>query len=416
MKKKLLMLALLFGCFLFPQKAFGAENDTARHYDLEQDGGTCEPDETGTYHYILDGQMVKNGFLFDGTYTYYLQNDGTPMKDRLTYHPDGEHIIYFDGEGHEVFDKDVNVKRAIDGTEMNEHCYFGTYGYMFQDQTVFSYGIPSYYNAYGVRENDGWFRFADGNFGYARTDGSLLHNQFGYNPYGQYVFYHWNGQVARGLMTDGNYYYYMDENDGHLEGAWDAETKQEGALAGTARIAPGAYDEAILGDNYFTKNVKDNSFSNYIKQKNATKEEKHLFIYRKADGSCTDSETNGSGVYLTTRGIMVGSNKTDVENAYSFIDDQGNLAISDVTYAGESLNTLLTKPYMNLDACPEVKKVLQQAVSCDAYYTGTDFQDEEIDNNLTGLNWRMNGIRFYYDSNDTVIAIEYYWHHAANGM
>ena len=72
MKKKLLMLALLFGCYMFPQKAFAAENDTARHYDLEQDGGTFEPDETGTYHYILDGQMVKNGFLFDGTYTYYL--------------------------------------------------------------------------------------------------------------------------------------------------------------------------------------------------------------------------------------------------------------------------------------------------------------------------------------------------------
>ena len=71
MKKKLMLFALLGACFLFPQKAFAAENDTARHYDITKDGGTFEPDETGTYHYILDGQMVKNGFLFDGTYTYY---------------------------------------------------------------------------------------------------------------------------------------------------------------------------------------------------------------------------------------------------------------------------------------------------------------------------------------------------------
>ena len=50
MKKKLLMLALLFGCFLFPQKAFAAENDTARHYDLAQDGGTFVADAAGNYH------------------------------------------------------------------------------------------------------------------------------------------------------------------------------------------------------------------------------------------------------------------------------------------------------------------------------------------------------------------------------
>ena len=29
--------------------------------------------------------------------------DGSPMKDRLAYHPDGEHVIYFDQNGHEVF-------------------------------------------------------------------------------------------------------------------------------------------------------------------------------------------------------------------------------------------------------------------------------------------------------------------------
>ena len=82
MKKKLMLFALLGACFLFPQKAFAAENDTAHHYDITKDGGTFEPDETGTYHYILDGQMIKNGFLFDGynedIHTLYFPFYGVP--------------------------------------------------------------------------------------------------------------------------------------------------------------------------------------------------------------------------------------------------------------------------------------------------------------------------------------------------
>ncbi len=51
-------------------------------------------DENGDKHYFReDGTMIYNDWYFDGTWTYYLQYDGTPMKDRLTYHPDGEHII-----------------------------------------------------------------------------------------------------------------------------------------------------------------------------------------------------------------------------------------------------------------------------------------------------------------------------------
>ena len=416
MKKKLILLTLSGACLLFPQKAFAAEqNDVARHYDISKDGGTFTADTDGNYHYVIDDTTIKNAFLFDGTYTYYLQNDGTPMKDRLTYHPDGEHVIYFDSDGHEVFDKDARVKRAIDGSEIDEHCYFGTYGFMVTDQIVFMGGDPYYYNAYGVMEDDGWFRFADGNFGYAASDGYLMNNKFGYNPYGQYVFYHWNGQVARGLVTDGNYYYYMDEKDGHLLGAWEAKTRQEGSVAGTSKVEWSEYDMAMLGDNYFTRNVKDNSFTNYIKKNGSPEDEVHLFVYRNADGTCTDSETKQPGVYITTRGIMVGSNKADVEKAYTYLSSwDGKIKTKTGGFEGERLNELLAKPYMNLPAHPEAGQTMQQAVSCDDYLTETDFHDDVTNSAMPWLSWRQSGIRFYYDRKDTVIAIEYYWHHTAN--
>ncbi len=63
--------------------------------------------------YCLDsnGNKVINEFKCDGTYTYYFQADGTAMRDRLTYHPDGVHVIYFDEEGHEVFSNFHKVKK-----------------------------------------------------------------------------------------------------------------------------------------------------------------------------------------------------------------------------------------------------------------------------------------------------------------
>lgn len=50
----------------------------------------------GQRYLYSNGQKVINDFVFDGVYTYYAQADGTPMTNRLTYHPDGVHIIYFD--------------------------------------------------------------------------------------------------------------------------------------------------------------------------------------------------------------------------------------------------------------------------------------------------------------------------------
>ena len=170
--------------------------------------------------YDENGKMVKNQFMCDGTYTYYLQNDGTPMKDRLTYHPNGKEIIYFDSKGHEVFDNFVNVKRSIAGDAVNDICYFNTFGYMYVDKTTYDRaGVNLYYlNPYGVMQQDGWFRFANGNIGFANWDGTLMTSQFSYDQWGRLVYFQGDGTLARGLITDGVNYYQMDEEDGHCVG------------------------------------------------------------------------------------------------------------------------------------------------------------------------------------------------------
>ena len=166
-------------------------------------------------YYDKNGNMVKNQFAFDGKYTYYLQADGSPMKDRLTYHPDGQHIIYFDSDGHEVFNS-FQYCPSVGYT-----CYFDSQGYIYKDQITFVGDKVYYLNANGKMEQNGWFQFANGrDFGYANSDGTLKTDGFSYDPWGRIVFYHWNGMVARGLITDGAYYYNMDATDGHYLGSF----------------------------------------------------------------------------------------------------------------------------------------------------------------------------------------------------
>ena len=165
--------------------------------------------------YDDNGNMVTNQFAFDGTYTYYLQADGSPMKDKLTYHPDGVHIIYLDSDGHEVFNS-FQYCPSVGYT-----CYFDSQGYLYKDQITFVGDKVYYLNGNGALENSGWFQFANGvDYGFANGDGTLNTSGFSYDPWGRVVFYHWNGMVARGLITDGAYYYLMDETDGHYLGSF----------------------------------------------------------------------------------------------------------------------------------------------------------------------------------------------------
>ncbi len=182
------------------------------YYNVTTDGG-----EWKNEIYKLGGVKMTDIFFCDGTYTYYLQADGTPMKNRLTYHPDGVHLIYFDSKGHELFDKFQYC------ADVGYTCYFDTNGYLYKDVITFSNGKPYYLDGNGKMKQDEYFTFNNGvDRGYAQADGSLMNTGFGYDPSGNTVFYHWNGMIARGLITDGQWYYDMDLTDGHLLGQFAA--------------------------------------------------------------------------------------------------------------------------------------------------------------------------------------------------
>ena len=149
---------------------------------------------------LSNGEVAKDCFFCDGTYTYYLQHDGTPMKNRLTYHPDGEHVIYFDEDGHEVFSNFKNVKQSITGDPVDDLCFFDVYGYMYVDFITYDQaGVNLYYaNPYGVMERNGWFRFSEkqgGGKGYANPDGTLKVNCYMPDENGNLVYMEGDGSV-----------------------------------------------------------------------------------------------------------------------------------------------------------------------------------------------------------------------------
>ena len=196
---------------------------TVDYYSLPANGGTWD----GSHYNKADGSMATDVFFFDGTYTYYLMTDGTPMKDKLTYHPDGEHIVYFDQNGHEVFTT-FQYCPSVQYT-----CYFDSNGYLYKDQITFVGDKTYYLNGNGAMEQNGWFQFANGrDYGWANADGTLNTAGWGTDPYGRTVFYHWNGMVARGLISDGAYYYSMDETDGHYLGQFSMDSWQVTNSAG----------------------------------------------------------------------------------------------------------------------------------------------------------------------------------------
>lgn len=200
-------------------------NGTAYYFDESGNMYTKDSyvDKNGDIRFFKkNGEMIFNDYHCDGKYTYYLQNDGTAMKNRLTYHPNGREIIYFDENGHEAFDQFVNVKTSISGEKVNDICYFNTFGYMYVDKTTYNKeGTSLYYlNPYGVMQQNGWFQFADGNIGFANGDGTLMTSQFSYDQWNRMVYFQADGTLARGVINDGTTYYLMDENDGHLIGTF----------------------------------------------------------------------------------------------------------------------------------------------------------------------------------------------------
>ncbi len=172
-------------------------------YDFSRDAYgnvTCEDHK---------GNPVINEFKCDGTYTYYFQADGTAMRNRLTYHPDGTHVIYFDENGHEVFSNFHHVEKSIAGEAVDDLCFFDVYGHMYVDVMTYDQaGQKLYYvNPYGVIEQGKWFEFSDTcvwagttnkvgkGYGYANADGTLMINTYTYDWLGRYVYLQGNGHI-----------------------------------------------------------------------------------------------------------------------------------------------------------------------------------------------------------------------------
>lgn len=173
-------------------------------------------DSDGASVVIKNGEVDSNEFISDGTYTYYVQNDGTVMKDRLTYHPDGQHVIFFDSEGHEVFNTFAHASNSIEGKAIpdGEQYYFNVYGYMYVNTVTYdATGTKLYYiNPYGQLEHNGWFLF-DSNAGYgddpyakwsftgsylgfANYDATLLTNASTFDYNGTPCYMQGNGEAA----------------------------------------------------------------------------------------------------------------------------------------------------------------------------------------------------------------------------
>ena len=200
---------------------YGEEQEAPKGQFVEKDGKK--------FYYDENGQLLQNTFL-EGTespdgYTYYIQNDGSVMQDRLTYYPNSADVIYFDKDGHEVFDAFVNVKKDIQGNAVDYIGYFNTSGKAYTNVTTYGNGEGAYakdalfyINDYGVLENKGWFKNAAGEIGYAAPNGTLTTSQWSLDQFGRKVYFQANGFLAKGLMTDGVKYYQLDETDGHLVG------------------------------------------------------------------------------------------------------------------------------------------------------------------------------------------------------
>ncbi len=174
------------------------------------------------------GVPVINEFSCDGVYTYYFQADGTAMRDRLTYHPDGVHVIYFDEYGHEVFSDFAHVKQSISGNPVDDFCFFNVFGYMYVDVLTYDKtGSVLYYaNPYGVMEMNKWFVFSNtvlwadgteapeiaGQVGFASEDGTLVTNRLMTDWEGRSCYLQGNGvanydpaftsNAASGSFTD----------------------------------------------------------------------------------------------------------------------------------------------------------------------------------------------------------------------
>lgn len=341
----------------------------------------------GNHYYLADGTLATECFFCDGVCTYYLQNDGTPMKNRLTYHPDGEHIIYFNNLGQEAFNTDVIVQYSITGEEINKNYYFNVYGFMYVDELTFMLGnaeAPEYFDYSGARIENTQCLLPNGDLVIADKNGILVHNKFTYDAFGRIVYCNWNGCVAKGTLSDQNFKYVFDEKDGHLIAYYPLNNSSEDlkpfqdtlfTVKYDDNVGACTYEMRLLGNNPITQSINNwYSSETVIDYMNENVDDQYwrLSIYKDADGNIINNITGEKGTYSTIRGVTIGTGRDAVREAY-----------------GQPL-------YMG-----------NNGIEWDWY--GVEWQREE----KYAVDWQEGyacihyGIRFYYDENGLVNQIVY---------
>lgn len=213
-----------------------------KQYNSRTSGGHLIIADDGDIRFILaNGQMAVNCYLYDDDYTYYLGYNGAPYKNTTAYSVDG-HMIYFDAFARQVRNNFVYCE------DSGIVAYFDENGYAYLDQTLSWNGREYYLNAYGQLEQHGWFWYANGqDLGFANWDGTLVTDCFSYDMWGRTVYFQSNGKLARGLITDGAWYYNMDPVDGHLLGKFEvAATNRSNGMAKSKKGMQGT--EGVLSD------------------------------------------------------------------------------------------------------------------------------------------------------------------------
>lgn len=283
-------LFLMCICFFQETKAYSVS-----YYSLKTSGGTWN----GTY-YKLNNIIRKNCFFCDGTYTYFLMANGQPMKNRLTYHPDGVHVIFFDSRGHETFDNFSHVTKSISGKTVDDYCYFDTHGYMYVNKLTYDKsGTNLYYiNPYGQMQHTGLFTFPDGAKGFAQSNGVLIKDRF-YTLNGNMYYFQGNGHCAQGLITDGRYYYNYDKNGrylGRFSASAQSNTHQSSSSYGGASV-----DQVVALVNIERRKAGLSELATTRELTNAAnvrvKEISSVFSHTRPNGSSCFSALDQANVY-----------------------------------------------------------------------------------------------------------------------
>ena len=350
----------------------------APYYNININGGSFNDSQ----YTLADGTMVTDAFFCDGTYTYFLQTDGTPMKDRLTYHPDGQadHVIYFDADGHECFDTFANVKKSIAGTDVDDLCYFGSLGYLYVNVITYNKaGTAIYYaNEYGVMERNGVFEvrsdvtnyaaLANGcKYGYANSDGTVKGfyatyeeaaaqagngsgstNQQGSWECYESIWYDGEGRPTEHEYKDGNTKTVYDIDVNGNETLWYSETKYYDAngkyygyslknyqRGGNGTVYLSRYEEDIKPENgdwsfkqisydetgkVTSSGITEYSGSKVLKLTGTNEDYNVLKVYNYTNGKLTS--TVEDTVYLNLRDINGGVPKYKTVEEY---DENENL-------------------------------------------------------------------------------------------